>query len=361
MTRARGEAGSPLLPYEAAVAAIRAGRAAPVYLLVGPSHIAAAAVRRALLETLVPAGREALDAPWLDGASATWEEIVERLRTPSWSGGLVVTVDEPPGLGEPAEDGAPAREAPGLELLEAYLARPEPATALVLRCRGRVDRRRRAVRAIEERGGYVDCGAADADALAAWVVRRAREEGGEIGPAAARRLVELAGADLDRLAGEVGKLVAYTGGAPVDEAALQAVVTPAEDVNVFRLVDALGRRDAAAAAAEIESLRAAGEPPLRILALLAGQFRLLRQAAELAAQGRRADDIARELGQHPFRVRRALEQVRRFRREELESCLETLWLAEWRIKSGAWPEAGALLWAAQALAQGGATGAREGA
>ncbi|MBX5476962.1 MAG: DNA polymerase III subunit delta [Clostridia bacterium] len=354
MTRARPAPATSLLPYEAAVADIRAGRISPVYLLTGPSHVAAGAVRQALLEAIVPSGHEALDAPAFDGASTPWADVVAVLRTPSWSGGRVVTVDEPAGLGESGDaSAATAGEPASLAPLEAYIERPEPAAVLVLRCRGRVDRRRRAVKAIQERGGLVECACEDREALASWVTRRVRDAGGRIAPHLARQLVEQVGADLDRVASEADKLVAYAGAGPVDEAALRAVVTPSDEVNAFRLVDALGRRDPEAVAAEIERLRAAGEPPLRLLALLAGQFRLMRHAADLAKRGLRAEDVARELGQHPFRVRRAMEQSRRFSGEELDRCLEALWLAEWRIKSGAWSERGALLWVTAALVTGG--------
>jgi DNA polymerase-3 subunit delta len=68
--------------------------------------------------------------------------------------------------------------------------------------------------------------------------------------------------------------------------------------------------------------------------MLVRQVRILLGVRELTAQRMRADEIASQLGQKPFVVRKALEQVRGFRDGELETMHNRLLEMDHAIKTG---------------------------
>lgn len=373
-------------PYEAAVQEIRAGNVRPLYLLSGPSHLAAQAVSEALREAVLGESANEFDAIHVQGRDASWPALVEVFRTPSWSGGRrLVTVDEPPGLaprrGVKEEDPAPSVEdgagpgeaggegvgaigegagAAGEEAILHYLEAPAPDVVVVLRSRAPVDRRRTLVKRIESAGGLVDCrqpserlgfGAARAEAER-WLERRLAGEGRTLVPGLAKRIVERVGANLDLLEREVEKILLFTDARRLDGSVMD-VVSGNADEDVFGLVDAIGARDGRRVESELARLSERGESPLGILALLASQVRIMRVGKAILRESGTPAQAAKELGANPYRVQRALAQARRFSDEELDRALEAVWLADWRVKSGRWPEREALEWAVATMVAGG--------
>lgn len=339
-----------MTPYETAVAAIQRGEVRPAYLLAGPSRVAARAVIRALVAACVEEARRALDAPLLEGASLSWDELVALLETPPLMGGRrVVTVEDPAGLAPRRGTARPggAGEGPFLD----WLARPTPGVTVVLWSRDPVAAGHPVAQAVASQGGFVDCrqpserlGRAGEGEAADWCVRWAAQEGLRLPRALAARLVAAVGADLDRLEVELQKMALFAEGGAIGADAF-AVASADDEERVFALVDALAARDAARTGRELERLLGRGESPLGVLALLANEVRIMRLAKELGARGVGPEEAARRIGANAYRVRRALQAARRFREDELADAVEAVWRAEWRIKAGEWEEASALAWA----------------
>jgi DNA polymerase-3 subunit delta len=68
--------------------------------------------------------------------------------------------------------------------------------------------------------------------------------------------------------------------------------------------------------------------------MVARQVRILLGVRELSAQRRRPDDIAAELGQRPFVVKKAMEQVRGFEAGVLERMHDRLLELDLATKTG---------------------------
>ena len=99
----------------------------------------------------------------------------------------------------------------------------------------------------------VEFRALEGEDLVKWIVHQTTTVcGGTILPEAATLLAAYGGSDLSLLDGELRKLVAYTAGAPIDTAAVEAVtgVRPGHTVGDF--LDAVARRDTATALTLVE-------------------------------------------------------------------------------------------------------------
>ena len=81
-------------------------------------------------------------------------------------------------------------------------------------------------------------------------------------------------------------------------------------------------------------LLALKEPPMRILYLLARQFKLLLEVKDLCGKGYEKSQIAKTVGLHPFVAGKYIQQCRTFSREELRSIMEEAVNTEEMVKTG---------------------------
>ena len=172
--------------------------------------------------------------------------------------------------------------------------------------------------------------------LPRWITDRAKKHGGTLDGKAAARLATLIGGDLWRLDQEIGKLLTYVNGArPVTDKDVNLLVIDASTSSVFDLVDFLGKRDGKRAAHELHRLIDQGENPLGLLAMIVRQFRLLILVKELQARNLPPDQMAKEIGAHPFVVKKIGEQARMFRDlAQLETIYRRLLDIDVEIKTG---------------------------
>ena len=169
-----------------------------------------------------------------------------------------------------------------------------------------------------------------------WIIDRAKKRGGSIEPGAAQRLATLIGSDLRRLDAEINKLITYVNTSRTITAKdVELLVSDASTSSVFDLVDALGKRDGKRAAHELHHLLDQGENPLGLLAMIVRQYRLLILVKELQARSMSPDAMAKELGQHPFVIKKLNEQARNYRDStQLETIYRRLLDIETEIKTG---------------------------
>jgi len=187
----------------------------------------------------------------------------------------------------------------------------------------------------EERGYVKRFDPPDAKVLPRWIEKRVGKHGGEIERQAAHQLAAVVGADLRLLDQEIVKLVTYTNAErAITGADVEAIVPYAQAAVVFDMVDALGRRDGRTAAQTLHRLLDSGEHPLRLLAMIVRQFRLLIQVKELKAQGAASREIAQALKLHPFPARKLHAQATHFTAAQLETVYRHLLDTDVAIKSG---------------------------
>jgi len=171
--------------------------------------------------------------------------------------------------------------------------------------------------------------------LPAWIQERSRSAAqGQISSEAAALLAALVGPDLRLLDMEIEKLLLYAGGRMVTTEDVQLLVSHAREASVFDLVDCVGRRETGRALRLLHRLLDEGEAPLKLLAMLARQIRILIQLREIGERESDPREVARELKLHPFVVQKGLLQARNFELAQLEAAHERVVQTDWAIKSG---------------------------
>jgi len=173
--------------------------------------------------------------------------------------------------------------------------------------------------------------------LPGWIQERARFIGqgqGQLSSEATAVLATLIGPDLRLLDIEIEKLLLYAGDRMVTTEDVQLLVSLAREASVFDLVDCVGRRETGRALRLLHRLIDDGEPPLKLLAMLARQIRILIQLREISEDESDPREMARRLRLHPFVVKKGLSQARNFDLAQLEAAHERVVQTDWAIKSG---------------------------
>jgi len=315
------------------VKSVREGDIAPVYLFYGDEVFLHARAVEMLRGALLTPAAAAFDCDVLDGEESEPAAVVRAAETaPVLGTRRLVIVRHAPGFSDqPGKSG----ERGDVRALEAYLENPAGSTCLVLVHPGPVDRRRRLFRLVAEKGRAVDfTPLSDADRLR-WVAKRVREAGKTAAPPALRRLVVSSTGGLAGLEQDLNKVLCYVGERPgISEDDVAALVIPPAEETVFAVIDALGEGKARPALEGLAALLRAGEEPLRLLGMLARQFRIILAAGDLSRRGMSAAEIARELGLKTFVVRRALEHGRMISPERAARTLAGIRDIDLAVKNG---------------------------
>lgn len=217
-------------------------------------------------------------------------------------------------------------------LLE-YLGNPSPYTCLIFITSEGVDKRKKLYKQVEQVGQVVEFAPLRGGELRNWLVQKAGQNGKKIEPQALAKLAE-GGGSLRQLEAEIEKLVTFVGTSPdITIKDVDGIVTKPVDNTIFEMVDALGEKKLNQALAALHGLLFDGEPPVRILFMIARQFRLLLRAKAMTGEGYSEKQVASGLQVHPFVAQKILKQGKNFSGQDLSTALSRILEADVALKS----------------------------
>ncbi len=171
--------------------------------------------------------------------------------------------------------------------------------------------------------------------LQQWLAREAQAQGKTLSLAAARRLTEMVGDNLSELAQELEKLALFAGQEKnLTPNLVTQLATHSRSYNIFALVEALGEKGAQKRLAALAHLLDLGEPPARILVMLARQLRLLLRLKD-TPRGTTPEALARTLEVHPAVVKKLSQQAALFTVPTLQTHLWRLHQTDRQLKTSA--------------------------
>lgn len=210
-----------------------------------------------------------------------------------------------------------------------------PETACFLFVESEVDKRGRLYKAVKEKGRAVEIGRQDEKTLLYWIAAQMKREGKKIKESTARYLISRAGTDMENLEKEMEKLFSYTlDKTEVTAEDVDAICTAQISNKIFEMVEAVAAKQQKKALDYYYDLLALKEPPMRILYLLARQYRLLFEVKELMKRGYTKAQIAKTAGLHPFVAGKYMNQCRNFSAQQLRAVMEEACEYETLVKTG---------------------------
>ena len=198
-----------------------------------------------------------------------------------------------------------------------------------------VDKRGKLYKAVQSKGRVVELGRQDEATLLRWIVGSVKREGKQISEGTVRYFLTKVGTDMENIQKELEKLFCYTlekDKITVED--VETICTTQITNQIFDMVNAVADKQQRKALDYYYDLLALKEPPMRILFLLASQFKLLLEVKTLDKQGYARKDIASKTGLHPFVVGKYQEQAKSFSQKELRAIMEEGAEIEESVKTG---------------------------
>jgi len=299
---------------------------AMLFLIYGPDEYARSEAL-ATLKARVPAEVADLNVTTLDGRRTTLDDLVNACEAMPFLADrrLVIVYD----LLKHQKAGRERDE------LRAYLERVPDFCDLVFLESEDVDRRSALFTFLKKHASVRECLPREGAALLNWLRERAQSLGVSLDRDAAQRLTLLAGNDGRLLVNELAKLASFVGrGGRITVREVDLLVADTQEQNLFAFIDDLSARRRSAALSSLRRLFDDGQAAQYILFMMARQVRILLGVKDLAAQRMHPDDIAAQLGQKPFVVQKAIEQVRGFSDADLRQLHRRLLELDHASKTG---------------------------
>ncbi len=305
---------------------IQKGTPSPVYLFLGEESFFLDACLTALKKTIMQDAEEAFNYDLVFGEHTDAQEIIAVCRTlPIATSHRLVVVKHIDKL-----------RSNFFDALQAYVLDPVHSTCLAL-IGTKLDGRSKAAQTLKKSAVVVECTPLSTRDIPRWIRQYSSTIELHIDEPSIAFLTNACGQDLYTVKHELDKLATYL--LPHTHASLtdvQAILAAESIESVFEICNAIGRHDQASALHVMRATIEAGEPPLRLLALLATQFRQLWKIKSLAQSTNKpnlsSDTLAKTVGISSFRVRSLLAQVGQFTTSDLRTAFEKIASADSRLK-----------------------------
>lgn len=301
---------------------LKTGQFKQVYLLYGDENYLKKQYKDKLSKAMISED-DTMNYAYFDGKNVNVNEVIDLAETMPFFGDHRLIVLENTGFFKNATP----------ELAD-YI-KGIPVTTFFVFIEQELDKRGKLFKAVKDKGRVVELTKQDERTLATWILGKVKRENKQIAESTVRTLLTKVGTDMENLDNELEKLFCYTlEKDKITTEDVEAVCTIQIMNQIFEMVNAVADKKQKLALDYYYELLALKEPPMRILFLLARQFRLLLQVKELGKEGLGNKEIGTKAGLHPFIVGKYLEQAKHFKSRELRTIIEACADTEECVKTG---------------------------
>jgi len=233
--------------------------------------------------------------------------------------------------------GRKKKAAPGTpqEVLAAFLEQIPESTVLLF-VETKVDKRNRLYKAVQKAGMTVEFQLPDERQLRLWINQTFSKHKIAIAKESTDLILERAGINMSMLSAQLDKLVSCAGeGGTLSRKDVADLVTERLDTKVYKLMDAVGKRNRKEVVDRYDELVRMKEKDQRILASVSRAFNCLFMAKHLSAENRNLKEMQELMGLNfDFQVRNYVAQSKYFTEEQLKSAIEDCAALDQASKTG---------------------------
>ena len=169
--------------------------------------------------------------------------------------------------------------------------------------------------------------------LIAWVSKHFLNHGKRISNDLCAYLIDITGGTMTVLAGEIRKIISYSGADEIKKSDIDAVTEPVLDAVVFQMTDLLSDGRYGQALEKLQQLLKMQQEPLAILGGIGAHFRRISAARTLLDHGKNASDLAKLCGMQDFAARKSMEAARKYGPEFCAKAAELVLETDRKIKT----------------------------
>ncbi|AYW48634.1 DNA polymerase III subunit delta [Tetragenococcus osmophilus] len=303
------------------------------YLVLGTEKYLQKQIRQAFIESLQ------LDVDDLNFAEFDMEEdsvdavIDEAESMPFFGDYRLVFVENPFILTAEKKTNAPEHD---LDRLISYLKDPVTSTILVFFANyEKLDERKKISKQLKKNAEVIDVAPMNEGEVRRFLQQTLDNEAITMSRDAFELFIRLTDANLTKVMGELQKLQLFAAQTKqISKNDVEALVPKSLEDNVFDLTNYVLKGQTKEALELYEDLHIQGEETIKINAILISQIRLYLQTAILLNLGYQQGNITKSLNVHPYRVKLAVQQVRKMDIQTLTRLYDELIENDYKIKSG---------------------------
>lgn len=219
----------------------------------------------------------------------------------------------------------------GMEEIEKYINNPNPNTIFILIANSeKLDERKKITKLIKKNHKILSFN----ENISANTLLKKLLAGYSITTSNLNLLIDRVGNNPQKLENEINKIKLYKNDKTITKEDILNLTNKEIDTDIFKLIDNIVKKNKDDALEIYNEMLKVNEEPLKIVILLASQFRLMYQSKELAKKGYSEKDIANTLKVHPYRVKLALQNGRNYKSDLLLKYLDNLANIDIGIKTG---------------------------
>ncbi|WP_232695414.1 DNA polymerase III subunit delta [Brevibacillus daliensis] len=325
------------MPVRAAMRDIKEKRFAPIYVLYGAESYLKEEFIKLLRKEMVDPTYADLNYGVYDCAETPLEDIVVEANTLPFLADYRLLIADNAYFLTGAKP--PSKVEHNIDSLMDYLQNPSPSSSLILHVQAdKLDERKKLTKQLHQRALVLPFQPLRDQDLYAWVERTAKRYDAHIERENTMLLTDRLGNELRLLVKEIEKMSLYvkSGDKPgeITEETIRLLASRSLEQDVFSLVESVVLGKQQDAYRTMYDCFKMGEEPIKLLALLSRQFRMLLHVKMWAPRGYTQQQLATMLKVHPFAVKKAMEQAKHFSENSLRNLLAILAEEDFRMKSG---------------------------
>lgn len=250
----------------------------------------------------------------LDADELGAQELAQTLEfSPMFSTGRVVAIKKPFWLAKSGRKIKKMEEA--RQVIKDYLNQTNTGQTLILTFPEH-NASNPLVKYLDKRARVIPCKIPDPKFLTAWINEEFKQCRREVNLAAVNLLAK-SGQNMYYLKNLIAKICLIINNRVINEADISDQLSIKNEINIFKLTDALLNRNLPMALKAYDQLLTQGEPPILLLNMIARQFSLLGKVKGYLEKGYSKKQIEEYTQQKEFVVRKMIEKSSNFTREEL--------------------------------------------
>ncbi len=214
-----------------------------------------------------------------------------------------------------------------------YLENKNSFSSLVFISAEKLDKRKSIVKKLEKLCKVFILDSFSSEKIEEVVFKQLKNQEKEISPSNAKYLCKRLNYDLSLVVNELDKL-ALVSSSEISKDIIDSLVARTIEDNIFELTSAVVDGDVSKSYSIYNDLIMQKEEPIAMIAMIANQFRLILQVKGYANQGLSKNEVAKQLGVHPYRVELAMKKSYLLEEDILYTYMDKLCEMDYSIKTG---------------------------
>ncbi len=197
----------------------------------------------------------------------------------------------------------------------------------------KLDERKRIVKELKKKVNVKQFNKLKYNELVLFVEKELKNSNYKISKNSIKLFLDIVGTNLGVVVNEIDKLKLYKlDSKEINDSDIKNISSKVINDNIFDLVDAVVKRDVEKALEIYDDLLILNEEPIKLIVVIANQFRLIYQTKVMFKLGYSEIDISKHLGVHPYRIKLANNII--ISEKNLLKYLEKLADLDIKIKTG---------------------------